>query len=141
MQNLHSANRPDRCIGMSFVQGQKEDSGRILSLLKSRYAPSVMACLFGLMLLVIGVGSMMLNRVYQQQGQRTVAQVTYSGRTGGTHSSSYINYSFPAADGKDYTGRESGYSIPRGEQIAVEYLPEHPNWNRVAGAVLVRRLS
>jgi hypothetical protein len=94
-----------------------------------------MACIFGVVLLAISAGSILLNAVYRQQGRRAEGVVTYYGSTGGgTRSAASIRYRFTADDGQEYSGTQTGYSIERGSTIAIEYLQGHPNWNRVAGA-------
>ena len=104
------------------------------SLLKSPYMPSWAACLFGLVLLTVGLGSMTLNKVYRDRGHEVPAVVTEAGRTGGSHSTSYVQYRFTPVEGGAYTGNDTGYSVAKGGTILVEYLPGSPWMNRVSGS-------
>jgi hypothetical protein len=90
---------------------------------------------FGLLLLLVSGGTLLLDHLYRTQGREVIATVT--GNDAAYDSSHFghanIHYEF-SAGGRVIRGNQSNYSGRAGESVLVVYLPSDPSFNRVSGS-------
>jgi Protein of unknown function (DUF3592) len=90
---------------------------------------------FGLLLVLMAGGKLLLDHFYQVEGNAVVATVTASGVTYSRNSTYHnVSYEFTLVDGRTFSGNQTGYRARRGEPILVNYLRSYPSFNRVAGS-------
>jgi hypothetical protein len=71
----------------------------------------------------------------KRPGESPTKVTYYTGQRGpNTVSSSYAEYQFKTADGKEMSGHQNSYYVRVDQEVKIEYLPDSPDWNRFAGA-------